>query len=148
MRIAVALAALALAGGAGIAAAQDAPPSAWTPPLGANTVFESEPGAAPGHRLIVTDLRLAPDAVGETHAHPWEEYLYIIEGSAVLTIAGSPPRTLVAGEKVVIPARAVHTPQAGPQGVRGIVTRVHDLADPLRLIDRDQGASSSYDPMG
>lgn len=105
----------------------------YLPPIGSNEVFNTEPGAAPGHRLVVADLRLGPNAVGAAHYHPWEEYLYVIEGSAVLSFDGQEPRTLVAGEHVVIPARAVHRAQAGPEGVRGIVTRLHDLADPIAV---------------
>ena len=71
------------------------PPAAWQPPLGSNTVFAQAPESAPDRQLIVADLRLGPNAVGVTHFHPWEEFLYVIEGSALLEIAGEPPRTLL-----------------------------------------------------
>lgn len=131
MRAAAALLALALAG----CATMQAPPAEtrWLPDYGSNNVFNTESGAAPGHRLVVDDLRLPPDAVGPAHYHPWEEYLYVIEGSAVLDMVGRDSRTLMPGESVVIPARQVHIPRAGPDGVRGIVVRVHDLADPIRV---------------
>ena len=119
----------------------------WSAPMGANPVFETEPGAAPGHRLIVTDLRLGPDAEGATHAHPWEEFLYILEGSAILALEGQQPRLLTAGDKAVIPARARHTPKAGPAGVRAIVTRVHDLSDPLQLPNTALPSGAAFDPM-
>lgn len=125
------MSALALAG---CTTTQALPPEArWLPDYGSNNVFNTEPGAAPGHRLVVDDLRLPPDAVGPAHYHPWEEYLYVIEGSAVLDMVGGEPRELGPGDSVVIPARQVHIPRAGPDGVRGIVTRVHDLADPIRV---------------
>lgn len=129
MRVAAALLAVLLAG----CATSPAPQAHWLPPLGANPVFDTVPGAAPRQRLIVTDLRLPADAVGAAHYHPWEEYLYVIEGSAVLDMEGQEPRTLVAGESVIIPARQVHTPRAGPDGVRAIVTRVHDAGDPVTV---------------
>ena len=94
-------------------------------------MFDQALESAVANRLIVTDLRLAPDAVGVTHFHPWEEFLYVIEGSALLEIAGEPPQTLLPGERFVIPARVVHTPRAGPQGVRAIVVRVHLEGDPV-----------------
>jgi quercetin dioxygenase-like cupin family protein len=105
----------------------------YQPPLGSNVVFREATAAAPGHELIVADLKLAANAVGEAHYHPWEEYLYVIEGSAVLEIAGQEPRTLLAGEHFVIPRRTVHTPRAGAQGVRAIVVRVHDQGDPVMV---------------
>lgn len=109
------------------------PPAGYVPPIGSNIVFDAEPGAAEGHQLIVADLRLGPDAAGAAHYHPWEEYLYVIEGEALLEIAGAPPRRLVAGEHVVIPARTIHTPRAGPAGMRAIVTRLHRAGDPISV---------------
>ena len=105
----------------------------YEPDFGSNEIWHEETDAAPGHELIVADLRLPPDAVGETHWHPWNEYLYIIGGTAVLEIAGEEPRTLVAGDKVIIPRHAVHTPKAGPEGVRAIVSRVHVVGDPVTV---------------
>ncbi len=103
------------------------------PAYGANAVFHEALSAAAGHELIVTDLSLGPDAVGEAHFHPWEEYLYVLGGSAVLDIEGLEPRTLVAGETFVIPPNTVHTPRAGPEGIRAMVIRVHDEGDPVSL---------------
>lgn len=105
----------------------------FQPPPGSNAVFREETKAAPGHELIVADLNLPPNAVGEPHWHPWEEYLYVIGGSAIVSIEGAPPRTVSAGEHVVLPRRSVHRPQAGPQGVRAIVVRVHRAGDPVSV---------------
>lgn len=105
----------------------------YQPPLGSNVVFREATAAAPGHELIVADLNLAPNAVGEAHYHPWEEYLYVIEGSALLEINGQAPRQLLAGEHFVIPRQTVHIPRAGAQGVRAIVVRVHDEGDPVMV---------------
>ncbi len=105
----------------------------WLPPMGSNTVFDVEPGAAPDHQLLVSDLHLGPDAAGEAHSHPWEEFLYVIEGSALVDLPGSPTRTLNPGESFIIPPMAVHTPRAGPDGVRAIVVRVHDAGDPVMI---------------
>lgn len=71
--------------------------------------------------------------MGEAHWHLWEEFLYVIEGSAVHDIAGQPPRPLAAGESFVIPPGAVHTPRAGPRGIRAIISRVHDAGDPVSI---------------
>ncbi len=105
----------------------------YLPPMGSNQVFREETGAAEGHELIVADLRLPPNAVGEAHYHPWQEYLYVIGGSAVLDIEGMEPRELVAGETYVIPAEVVHTPRAGPDGIRAMIMRVHNEGDPVSV---------------
>jgi len=118
---------------AGCATRYDPGRVAVPPAQGSNTIFSAEPGAAPGHELIVADLALPPDTTGAAHSHPWEEYLYVLGGSAVLDIAGMEPRTLTAGESVILPARIVHTPRSGPAGIRAIVIRVHDAGDPVSI---------------
>lgn len=107
------------------------PAARYLPPTGSNEIFREPTSAAAGHELIVADLRMPPEAVGEPHSHPWEEYLYILEGSVELEVSGRAPRALEAGSKLVIPARTMHTPRAGPQGVRAIIVRVHDEGDPV-----------------
>jgi quercetin dioxygenase-like cupin family protein len=100
---------------------------------GSNEVFREGTAAAPGHELIVADLVLPANAVGDRHYHPWEEHLYVIDGSAILDIDGMEQRSLTAGEKFVIPAEMVHTPKAGPDGIRAIIIRVHDEGDPVTV---------------
>ena len=109
----------------------------YLPPSGSNEIFRQATAAAPGHELIVADLNLPADAVGEPHYHPWEEYLYVISGSAILDTEGGDERTLQPGESFVIPREAVHTPRAGPTGVRAIVIRVHKEGDPV-MVPADQ----------
>ncbi|HSG35046.1 MAG TPA: cupin domain-containing protein [Sphingomonadaceae bacterium] len=108
-------------------------PPGYIPPIGSNEIFREATAAAPGHELIVADLRLPPNSVGEPHFHPWEEFLYVIEGSAVLDVDGQEPRVLQAGESFVIPGRTVHTPRAGPGGIRAIIIRLHDEGDPVAI---------------
>lgn len=100
---------------------------------GSNEIFREATAAARGHELIVADLLLPANAVGEPHYHPWEEYLYVIEGAAILDIEGMEQRSLGAGESFVIPAEMAHTPKAGPDGIRAIVIRVHDEGDPVAV---------------
>ena len=114
-------------------AADAAQPEVVQPTIGSNEVMRERLSAAPGHELIVADLVLPPNAVGEPHSHPWEEYLYVLGGSAVLEVEGMPTRTVEAGATATIPAKAVHTPRAGPEGIRALVVRVHDEGDPLSI---------------
>jgi quercetin dioxygenase-like cupin family protein len=117
----------------GAEASQAGDTQTYVPPSGSNEIFRQATAAAPGHELIVADLSLPADAVDEPHYHPWEEYLYVIAGSAVLDIERSDERILQAGESFVIPRETVHTPRAGPTGVRAIVIRVHKEGDPVMV---------------
>ena len=104
-----------------------------SPPEGSNEVFREALSAAPGAELIVADLFLKPNTEGPAHYHPWEEYLYVIEGSAILDIEGMEPRTLLGRQSAIIPAKAVHRPKAGPWGLRALVIRVHKQGDPVAI---------------
>lgn len=101
---------------------------------GSTDIFHEALGAAPGTELIVTDLYLEANARGQAHYHPWEEYLYILEGSVELDVEGIGQRIISEREGFIIPARAIHTPQAGPTGTRAIVIRVHREGDPVRVL--------------
>ena len=103
------------------------------PEYGSNEVFQEALSAAPGHDLILADLRLPPDAVGDRQWHPWEEYVYVLGGSAVLDIEGMEQRTIGPGETFIIAPETAHTPRAGPTGVRAIIARVHDEGDPIMV---------------
>ena len=132
-RLTVPVLALALGASSAGFAQEPAPQAGWAPPIGPNPVFDTAPAAAPGHRLIVTDLNLGPDAVGDPHSHPWEEFLYVIAGEALVGLPGAEPQVVSPGETFTIPPRVVHTPKAGPDGVRAIVVRVHMADDPVTL---------------
>jgi quercetin dioxygenase-like cupin family protein len=67
------------------------------------------------------------------HYHPGEEFVYVLEGSAVHVEQGKPDRILKAGDSYVIPPRAVHAPRGGPQGARAVVFRLHVEGQPERI---------------
>ena len=57
---------------------------------------------------IIARVDIAPGGVAGWHTHPGDEVSYVLEGEAVLLVAGRPPRKVLAGEGFVIPAGAVH----------------------------------------
>ncbi len=73
--------------------------------------------------IIVSDVRIAPDAEVPGHSHAAEELVYVIEGSAIHVEEGLPDRTLRAGDMAVIPPETVHRPRGGPAGARAITVR-------------------------
>ncbi len=64
--------------------------------------------------------RDAPHAFYPDHTHTGETAHIILEGEMVLTQAGS-TRTYHAGDRVDVPAGAVHCARMGPGGCRYIV---------------------------
>ena len=59
------------------------------------------------------------------HRHPGEEFVYVLEGSAVHVEEGQPDRLLTAGESLVISPGALHTARGGPDGARAVIVRLH-----------------------
>jgi quercetin dioxygenase-like cupin family protein len=87
----------------------------------------------PDLEVIVSDVIIPPNATVPRHYHPGQEFLYVIEGSAVHVEQGKPDLPLKAGDTYVIPPRAIHSPRGGPEGARAIVFRVHVKGQPERI---------------
>jgi quercetin dioxygenase-like cupin family protein len=57
---------------------------------------------------VLAKVEVAPGATMGWHTHPGDEVSYVVDGEAMLMLAGQPPRKLVAGQGFVIPAGTVH----------------------------------------
>jgi len=95
------------------------------PPPGSNQVLRAPLSMAEGLEVIVSDVVIPPNGTVPRHYHPGEEFVYLIEGSAVHVEEGKPDLIMKAGDSYVIPPRAVHAPRGGPDGARAIVFRFH-----------------------
>ena len=118
------------------AAPQDVP----RPPPGSNEQLRAPITAAEGLEVIISDVVIPPGAQVPRHFHPGEEFLYVIEGSAVHVQEDQEDITLKAGDSYVIPPRALHSPYAGEEGARAIVFRVHTAGEPERTLVDDAEA--------
>lgn len=81
---------------------------------------------------IVTRFDLPAGFELPKHTHPGEEFVYVIEGSATAVVEGQPETVVEAGEAYWIPDGRVHTAIPGPNGVEGIVFRIHRRGEPIR----------------
>ncbi|HYD24121.1 MAG TPA: cupin domain-containing protein [Croceibacterium sp.] len=109
------------------------PAPALRPPPGSNQVLRSPLAGTPGVEVIVSDVVIPPGGQVPRHYHPGEEFLYLIEGSAIHVEEGKPDLPLATGDSYVIPPRAIHSPRGGPDGARAIVFRVHLAGQPERI---------------
>ena len=64
--------------------------------------------SVPNREAVVARVEVAPGAAAGWHTHPGDEISYVMEGEAMLLIAGLVPRKVVAGEAFVVPAGVVH----------------------------------------
>jgi quercetin dioxygenase-like cupin family protein len=97
----------------------------YTPPPGSNEMLRAPITAADGLEVIISDVVIPPNAEVPRHYHPGEEFVYIIEGTAVHVEEGKADKIVEAGDALVIPPGAVHSPRGGAEGARAIVFRVH-----------------------
>ena len=105
----------------------------YPPPPGSNEVLRSPLAGTPGVEVIVSDVVIPPNGQVARHYHPGEEFLYLIEGTAIHVEEGKPDLPLEAGDSYAIPPRAIHAPKGGPEGARAIVFRVHLAGQPERI---------------
>ena len=129
--IAAALYALALPFAYAQAQQEEARP--YPPPPGSNEMLRSPVLSTPGIEEIVSDVVIPPNGQVARHYHPGEEFLYLIEGTAIHVEEGKADRPLKAGDSYAIPPRAIHAPKGGPDGARAIVFRVHLAGQPERI---------------
>ncbi len=97
----------------------------YTPPPGSNQRLRAPVTIADGLEVIISDVVIPPNKTVPRHYHPGEEFIYVIEGSAVHIEEDKPDRILKAGDTYVIPPEAEHSPRGGSEGARAIVFRVH-----------------------
>ena len=64
--------------------------------------------SVPGREVIQNRVDIEPDAPAIRHWHPGEEIIYVLEGSLEYEIDGEPPKTVNAGEALMVPAERVH----------------------------------------
>ena len=103
------------------------------PAPGSNMMLRGPITIAEGLEVIISDVVIPAGATVPRHYHPGEEFIYVIEGSAIHVEEGKPDQTLSAGDAYVIPPEAEHAPRGGPDGARAIVFRVHVEGQPERI---------------
>ena len=112
--------------------------SEYSPPPGSNQVLRAPITIADGLEVIISDVVIPPNATAPRHYHPGEEFLYVLEGSAVHVVEGKPDQILKAGDAYVIPPQAEHAPRGGSKGARAVVFRVHVEGTEERILVNDE----------
>ena len=95
------------------------------PPAGSNEVLRTKVRIADNLEVIVANVYIPPGVQVPKHYHPGEEFLFVIQGSAIQVEEGKPDKELKQGEAYVIPPQAVHEPYGGPEGGHAVVFRLH-----------------------
>lgn len=77
---------------------------------GSHTKLRAPVSLADGLEVIISDVVIPAGVAVPRHYHPGEEFLYVIEGSAMQVEDGKPDRLLSAGDAYVIPPEVIHAP--------------------------------------
>ena len=88
----------------------------------------------PGKEVIVRLVEIPAGMTMPKHTHPGDEFVYAVEGSSFLLIAGQPEKTFKQGEVVHVPPRVVHTGGTKTAAGRFVVFQIHDKGKPERTI--------------
>jgi quercetin dioxygenase-like cupin family protein len=64
--------------------------------------------SAPGREVVQALAEIQPGGASGKHTHPGEEIAHVIAGTLIVESPGKAPRTLQAGESMIIPAGTVH----------------------------------------
>ena len=70
---------------------------------------------APGERMMLSLVTLAPGAVVPTHSHPHEQMGLMVSGTMEFTIEGE-TRVLSGNEMYFVPGGVPHSAKGGPGG--------------------------------
>ncbi|MEJ0066242.1 MAG: cupin domain-containing protein [Caulobacteraceae bacterium] len=115
-----------------LAAMTFAAPAGAQPSAVHRTTLQDQPFPAP--RYHTATIRVVVDPGGEVapHTHPGLEMGYVLDGRAVLTVAGQPPRSLGAGDSFAVSARTVHSVRNAGRGALTMVsTYVVEQGQPI-----------------
>ena len=61
-----------------------------------------------GKEAVVLTVDGKPALVGKKHYHPGDEFIYLVDGTLTLDVAGKGKVTLKKGETIHIPSKVVH----------------------------------------
>ena len=86
-----------------------------------------------GTEVLVSRVEVPPNATLPKHWHPGEEFVYVLEGSAVLWQEDKPDTHLKKGDVFKVPLRQIHTAKTGKEGATVLVFRVHEMGQPVRF---------------
>jgi len=102
------------------------------PPGITRTDLQQHDLSAPGREVIQNRVEVSPEAPLFKHFHPGEEIIYVLEGTLEYQIEGEPPKTVKAGEALMVPAEAVHAVRnVGDGDAAELATYVVEKGKPL-----------------
>jgi len=96
------------------------------------TEVQRATSSIPGREIVQVLTEIPEGVESGWHVHPGEEVGYILEGTVEMSVEGSDPRTVRAGEGFLIPPRTTHNARdLGPGTGRMLSTYLVEIGQPL-----------------
>jgi len=95
-------------------------------------LIKSDLATIEDHEVTMTRVEMPAGEIIPKHLHPAEEFFYVIKGSTTLRLDGKPDQVFEAGNAGIVPAKAPHSAESGPDGMIIMVFRVHPKGEPVR----------------
>ena len=89
----------------------------------------------PGREVIQNRIEISPEAPFVKHKHQGEEIIYVPEGSLEYHVDGNDPKTVNAGEALLVPAETVHAVRnVGSGPATELATHVVEKGKPFLVV--------------
>lgn len=122
---------LAAAAGAAIAEDGQRPPPVTEPVPGLRqTILQRFDIPSTPYETAIMRVEFPAGHVSPRHAHPGPEGSYVLSGEVTFHFDGEAPKTYRAGDSLEVPAYAIHSATAGPDGFVLINTFVLEKGKP------------------
>jgi quercetin dioxygenase-like cupin family protein len=96
------------------------------------TVVQRGDISVPGREAVAVRIEIAPGGSTGRHTHAGDETDYVVEGQLDVTIDGQAPKTIKAGEAIVIPQGMVHNAQnTGTQPLKAVGVHIVEKGKPM-----------------
>ena len=98
-----------------------------------DNIMTSQLELVEGIEVVVSHVEIPPNTTLPKHWHPGEEFIYVLEGSAVLWQKDKSDTHLKKGDVFKVPLKQIHTAKTGEEGATVLVFRVHERGKPIRV---------------
>ena len=98
-----------------------------------NNIMTSQLELVEGTEVVVSHVEIPANTTLPKHWHPGEEFIYVLEGSAVLWQQDKSDTHLKKGDVFKVSLKQIHTATTGEEGVTILVFRVHETGQPVRV---------------
>ncbi len=75
----------------------------------ATALFQTDLPDIEGHEAVVLEVEYPPGVASASHRHNAHTFVYVLEGTVVMQVAGGEPQTLVAGQTFYESPNDIHS---------------------------------------